>query len=174
MTGSPSEAAPLDDFPAAPLATAQGEVLDEWLDHNGHMNVAYYLLIFDRATDRFHALLGKNADYVRRSGCSTFALEMHLTYERELLPRAPYRVSTQLVDADSKRIHMLHRMFHANEGWLAATNESITMHIDMSARRSTPFPAEITERLERLRAAHAALPADGHVGRRVGIRRKSP
>ncbi|MDX5364742.1 MAG: thioesterase family protein [Pseudazoarcus pumilus] len=173
MTDHAANLSPLDDFPAELLLTAKGHVLDEWLDHNGHMNVAYYLLVFDRATDCFHALLGKNADYTRRTGCSTFALEMHLTYERELLPRAPYAVRTQLVDHDHKRIHMLHRMFHAEEGWLAATNESISMHIDMGARRSTPFPPEITTRLERLAAAHADLPDDGHIGRRVGIRRKS-
>jgi acyl-CoA thioester hydrolase len=68
---------------------------------------------------------------------------------------------------------MLHRMFHAEEGWLATTNESISMHIDMGARRSTPFPDEITTRLARLAAAHADLPQDGQVGRRVGIRRKT-
>ena len=171
MTVTAAEAIPLDAFPAEPLQTATGNVLDEWLDHNGHMNVAYYLLIFDRATDCFHALLGKNADYIRRTQCSTFALEMHLTYDRELLPRAPYEVRTRLVDADHKRIHMLHCMYHAEEGWLAASNESITMHIDLRARRSTPFPAEITSRLDALRSAHAALPPDDHIGRRIGIRR---
>lgn len=173
MTHAASSTQPLDHFPAEPLLTAEGEVLDEWLDHNGHMNVAYYLLIFDRATDCFHALLGKNAEYIRRTQCSTFALEMHLTYQRELLPRAPYLVRTRLVDADHKRLHMLHRMYHATEGWLAATNESISMHIDMQARRSTPFPDEILTRVERLRLAQAPLPPDDHVGRRVGIRRKT-
>lgn len=173
MTDSASQTAPLDTFPAEPLLTAEGCVRDEWLDHNGHMNVAYYLLIFDRATDRFHAMLGKNADYIARTRCSTFALEMHLTYARELLPRAPYKVLTRLVDHDHKRIHLLHHMQHGEEAWLAATNESISMHIDLTARRSAPFPAEISTRLERLASAHASLPPDEHVGRRVGIRRKS-
>lgn len=174
MTDQAADITPLDNFPPEALLTAQGQVLDEWLDHNGHMNVPYYLLIFDRATDRFHALLGKNADYIARTQCSTFALEMHLTYQRELLPRAPYKVLTRLVDHDNKRIHLLHHMVHGEEGWLAATNESISMHIDLSARRSTPFPEDITARLERLAAAHAGLPPDEHVGRRVGIRRKAP
>lgn len=174
MTDSASQTAPLDTFPAEPLLTAEGCVRDEWLDHNGHMNVAYYLLVFDQATDRFHALLGKNAEYIARTQCSTFALEQHLTYQRELRPRAPYVVRTRLIDHDAKRIHMLHRMFHGTEGWLAATCESISMHIDMTARRSTPFPEEITTRLTRLAAAHATLPPDELVGRQVGIRRKKP
>lgn len=171
MTGTACDVSPLGDFPAAPLLTAEGQVLDEWLDHNGHMNVAYYLLIFDRATDRFHALLGKNADYIERTQCSTFALEMHITYDRELRLNQPYLVRTRLVDADHKRLHMLHTMFHADEGWLAATNESITMHIDLATRRSAPFPPELGTRIDLLRAAHADLPADPHIGRRIGIRR---
>lgn len=172
MTRHPAPIEPLDTFPAEPLVSAEGHVLDEWLDHNGHMNVAYYLLIFDRATDRFLAMLGKNAEYIRRTQCSTFALEMHLTYDRELLPRSPYVVRTRLVDHDHKRVHLLHCMHHAEDGWLAATNESITMHIDMRARRSAPFPPEITTRLDALAAAHAGLPPDDHIGRRVGIRRR--
>lgn len=173
MTDHACGITPLDDFPPEALLTQQGQVLDEWLDHNGHMNVAYYLLVFDRATDRFHAMLGKNADYIARTQCSTFALEAHLTYQRELLPRAPYVVRTRLVDHDHKRIHMLHRMFHGSEGWLAATCESISMHIDMTARRSTPFPTEISSRLARLAVAQAGLPPDEYVGRRVGIRRRA-
>ncbi len=172
MTTSPAQIEPLDTFPAEPLVSAEGHVLDEWLDHNGHMNVAYYLLIFDRATDRFLAMLGKNAEYIRRTQCSTFALEMHLTYDRELRPHAPYEVRTRLVDHDHKRIHLLHSMHHAEQGWLAATNESITMHIDLRARRSAPFPPEITTRLDALAAAHAGLPPDDHIGRRIGIRRR--
>lgn len=166
-----SQPAPLDDFPPEPLATASGRVRPEWLDHNGHMNVAYYLMIFDGATDFFLALLGKNADYIARTRCSTFALEMHLSYARELHLDDPYAVRTRLVDADHKRIHLLHTMHHGEDGWLAASNESLTMHIDLAARRSTPFAPEILERIERLRTAHAGLPADDHIGRRVGIRR---
>lgn len=153
------------------LVTARGRVRDEWLDHNAHMNVAYYLLAFDQATDAFHALLGKDAAYIARTGCSTFALEMHLTYDRELKRDQPYTVRTRLVDADHKRIHMLHEMRHADEGWLAATNEAITMHINLAKRRSAAFPPDIQSRLEALREAHASLPPDEHIGRRVGIRR---
>lgn len=165
--------APLDTFPAAALETAAGRVIPEWLDYNGHMNVAYYLLIFDRATDGLHALIGKTSEYIQRTQCSTFALEMHLTYLRELRLDDPYVVRTHLVDADHKRIHMLHSMYHAEEGWLAATNESLSMHIDLTARRSKPYPPELMQRVERLQRAHAGLSPAEHVGRCVGIRKKS-
>lgn len=164
---------PLDSFPSTTLQTLSGRIRPEWLDYNGHLNVAYYLLIFDRATDCLHAMLGKTREYIERTQCSTFALEMHLSYSRELRSDDPYVVRTRLVDADHKRVHMLHSMHHAEEGWLAATNESLSMHVDLVARRSAPWPAEIFERVHTLQQAHATLPADEHIGRRVGIRRKS-
>jgi acyl-CoA thioester hydrolase len=158
--------------PAEPLETARGDVPAEWIDYNGHMNVAYYVLAFDQGTDHFLGTLGMDPDYPRREGGSTFALEMHVTYDRELKQGDPYVVHTQLIDADAKRIHMHHTMRHATEGWLAATNEVITMHIDMAQRRSAPFPAHIQPRVDALRSAHATLPRPATLGRLIGIRRK--
>lgn len=160
-----------DRCPAEPLETARGDVPAEWIDYNGHMNVAYYVLAFDQGTDRFLGTLGMDPDYPRREGGSTFALEMHVTYDRELKQGDPYVVHTQLIDADAKRIHMHHTMRHATEGWLAATNEVITMHIDMGQRRSAPFPAHIQPRVDALRSAHATLPRPATLGRLIGIRR---
>lgn len=152
--------------------TAKGRIRPEWIDYNGHMNVAYYVLAFDQGTDRFLADMGLDADYLRAGG-STFALEMHVTYDRELHLDAPYEVRTQLVDADTKRLHLFHRMFHAEEGWLAATNEVITMHIDMATRRSAPFPAVIQDSVDRMLTAHAKIPRPDGLGRAIGIRRRS-
>lgn len=152
--------------------TAKGRIRPEWIDYNGHMNVAYYVLAFDEGTDRFLADMGLDADYLRAGG-STFALEMHVTYDRELQLDAPYEVRTQLVDADTKRLHLFHRMFHAEEGWLAATNEVITMHIDMATRRSAPFPAVIQDSVDRMLTAHAKIPRPDGLGRVIGIRRRT-
>ena len=159
-------------FPSQPLETARGHVRSEWIDYNGHMNVAYYVLAFDHGTDRFLGMLGMDPDYPRREGGSTFALEMHVTYDRELKLDDSYVVHTQLIDTDTKRIHMHHTMRHATEGWLAATNEVITMHVDMAQRRSAPFPPHIQPRVDALKAAHAPLPRPDTLGRVIGMRRK--
>jgi len=161
-----------DRCPAEPLETARGDVPAEWIDYNGHTNVAYYVLAFDQGTDRFLGTLGMDPDYPRREGGSTFALEMHVTYDRELKLDDPYVVHTQLIDADTKRIHMHHTMRHATEGWLAATNEVITMHVDMAQRRSAPFPPHIQPRVDAIKAAHASLPRPDALGSVIGIRRK--
>ena len=80
---------------------------------------------------------------------------------------------TYLLDYDTKRIHYFHEMFHATEGYLAATNELITIHIDLSERRSAPFAEEMMERLEAMMQKHRHLPRPDKIGRTIGIRRKA-
>lgn len=161
-----------DRFLAATLPTAQGRVPTEWTDYNGHMNVAYYVLAFDRGTDGLLTVLGMDPGNVRLgAGGSAFVLEMHVTYERELRLDDEWSVHSQLVDADHKRIHLFHEMRHAREGWLAATNEVIAMHIDMESRRSAPFPPEVQRRVDALRETHAALPRPDALGQIIGVRR---
>lgn len=148
------------------------QVRDAWIDFNGHMNVGYYVVAFDEVSVEVLARLGLDETYRQTRQASTFALETHATYERELPPGAPYIVKTQLLDADHKRLHLFHEMFHAEEGWLAATNEVITMHIDMTQRRSAPFPPDVQEKIDALKAAHAGLPWPARQGRVIGIKHK--
>src|SRR3546814_339083 len=98
-------------------------VRPEWIDYNGHMNVGYYAVAFDLATEAVCAHLGVGEAYRQRAGASIFVVEAHATYDREVLEAAPLAFRTRIVDHDSKRIHLLHRMFHATAGYLAATNE---------------------------------------------------
>jgi acyl-CoA thioester hydrolase len=102
----------------------------------------------------------------------TFVLETHVTYDRELREGAPLRFTTQLVGRDAKRVHLYHEMFHAEQGYLAATNEVIVMNIDYATRRSAPFPVPVTARLDILEPLHAALPTPAKVGRVMGLKRK--
>jgi len=147
-------------------------VQPEWIDYNGHMNVAYYFLAFDHATDAFYDAMGCGERYKEDGNFSTFTLEAHITYDREVLEGDPLRFTTQLLDFDEKRLHYFHIMYHADKGYLAATNELIAMHIDMDRRRSAPFPPPILQRLAETRKRHAALPRPGQAGRVIGIRRK--
>lgn len=153
------------------LPTTHGRVLPEWIDYNGHMNVAWYVLIFDHATDALLARLGMDPAYVKRAQLSTFALEMHVTYERELVLDAPYTVHTQILDADTKRIHLHHEMRHGDEHWRAAGNEVMLMHVDMAQRRATPFPIDIQAHVTAMQSDHASLSRPDGLGRVIGIRR---
>ncbi len=156
----------------APLQIHQGTVLPEWIDYNGHMNVAFYVLAFDQATDTFFDYLGIGEEYKNKHNYSTFTLEGHITYDREVLEGDPLSFKTYLLDYDEKRMHYFHEMYHATKGYLASTNELMTIHIDMNIRRSAPFAPELSTRLEEIMAAHRALPRPEKAGRTIGIRRK--
>lgn len=147
-------------------------VRPDWIDYNGHMNVGYYVVAFDQATEAVCVHLGVGEAYRRRADASMFVVEAHLTYDREVLVDAPLAFRTRIIDFDAKRVHMLHRMFHAGEGYLAATNELMCLHVDLRARRAAPFPAEEMARLRALGEAHAAWPRPDGVGRSIGIPRR--
>ena len=124
----------------APFEVAGQTVRPEWIDYNGHMNVAYYVLLFDKALDQVFDRLGIGVEYVRATNRSVFALECHITYVRELSAGDPVRVTWQLLDADEKRLHYVMEMWHASAGFRAAVYEQIALHVDFDGRRASPMP----------------------------------
>ncbi len=142
-----------------------------WIDYNGHMNIAYYVLAFDKATDHMFDLLGLGAAYVAAQKASIFAVEAHVTYDREVVSGDPLLIRTQLLGCDAKRIHFFHQMYHAHEGYLSATNEIMGLHVDTAARRAVPFPAERAVVVEAAVQKHAALPQPPAAGRRISLTR---
>lgn len=156
----------------APLDIHRAVVEPAWVDWNGHMNVAYYVTAFDRASGAFMRNIGLGRNYVNNKLGMTFVLEMHITYDRELREGAPMAFKTQLLDRDAKRVHVFHEMFHAEQGYLAATSELITMNIDYATRKSGPWPAQAAERLEQIWAEHSKLPKPAKSGRVMGLKKK--
>jgi acyl-CoA thioester hydrolase len=147
-------------------------VRSDWIDYNGHMNVGYYLVAFDQATEAIHVHLGIGEAYRREHDASTFVLEAHVTYDHELLEGAPLAFRTRIVAFDSKRLHLMHRMFHAEEGFLAATNELMCLHVDLKQRKTSPFPDDAMARIREVGEAHARFGATDGAGRSIGIRRR--
>ena len=155
----------------APFTGSIKKVEDGWIDYNGHFNMAYYGVLFDRTCDEAFDLVGLGPDYIK-SGASFFTLEAHTTYVRELHAGDEVKVTVQLLDHDAKRLHYVQEMFHASEGWLSATMEAICMHIDMAAKKSAPFPDWMQEKIAAMHAAHKDCPVPPQVGHRIGIVRK--
>ena len=149
----------------APLETLRETVRAEWTDYNGHMNLAYFVLVFDLATDSFYSAFGLGEDYFKRTGHSTFAVESHTNYLAEALEGAAVRCTTQLLGFDEKRMHYFHRMYREADGVLAATMELMAVHVDLAVRRVAPMPDEIQDRLGRIFAAHAVLERPSQAGR---------
>jgi acyl-CoA thioester hydrolase len=153
----------------APFERFQGEVLPEWIDYNGHMNLAYYTVLFDQATDLLFDVLGLGLDYRRTTKMGTFVAETHNRYERELLVGARVRVATQIVAADDKRLYLAHEMFAQEGGHRTATQELMFLHVDLTLRRVSPFPEDLRRRIDAMATAHAALPRPDWIGRRIAM-----
>ncbi len=155
----------------APLSIHAETVRPEWIDYNGHMNVAYYALIFDHATDALLDLLDLGEAYMERDNLSLFAVDSRVVFLRELDEGTCVRCTTQLLDFDEKRLHVCHEMRHAEEGWTAAFCEWVLVHVDLGARRTAPIPEPALDRLARLKARHEGLPRPAVLGRAIGLRR---
>jgi acyl-CoA thioester hydrolase len=156
------------DIPA-PFDGYRDRVRPEWMDHNGHMNMGFYVVVFDFATDEFFRWIGLDASHRSRQRVTTFALEAHVTYHREVRVGDPLRFTTLLLGHDAKRLHYFHEMYHADENYLAATNELMSLHVSEATRRGAPMAPEILDRLRSIQAAHDRLPRPPQVGRRMGL-----
>lgn len=156
--------------PATPFSQATARVLPEWIDHNGHMNVGYYHVAFDTAAGPFFEWIGLTDEIRRAHHSSTFALESHLTFAREVREGDPLRFEARLIDHDAKRIHFYQEMFHGTEGWLAATYESLSIHMDMRTRRPAPMPEALQRRVAEVLDAHRSLPRPWQLGHVMSAR----
>jgi acyl-CoA thioester hydrolase len=153
----------------APFVSSRMRVEQHWLDYNGHMNMAFYHVLFDRALDEAFTLIGLGPDYVASRNASYFAAEAHVRYHRELTEGCQVRATLQLIDFDDKRLHCYLELRHAQDGWLSASAELLSLHVDMASRKVTPFPPDILTNLALLKAAHARLKTPADLGRRIGL-----
>jgi acyl-CoA thioester hydrolase len=170
MTG----AAGLDDKAlSAPFLSSVMQIEPQWIDYNGHLNMAYYNVMFDRAIDQLWLQLGIGPGYMKERHGSTFTAECHVRYLREIHLGDPVQVSVLLVAADHKRLHTFEELRHASEGWLSATSENMTIHIDMATRKTAPFPDDISARIDAVANAHAKVLRPEGIGRKITMPSKS-
>ena len=158
----------------APFETDRVSVRPDWIDYNGHMNVAYYIKAFDEAFDELYVTMGVDAAAVRRTGISTFTAEMHITYQREVKAGDRLRIATQLIDFDAKRMHFIQCMYHAEQGFLAATDEWLIMCVDLRQRKVVAFPEPLRAFLDATKRAHAAVLLPPEAGRRISLANARP
>jgi acyl-CoA thioester hydrolase len=156
------------DLPA-PFDRYRDVVRPEWIDHNQHMNMGYYLVVFDLATDEFFRWLGLDEAHRRQREVTTFCLEAHVTYHREVRAGDPLRFTTHLLGHDARRLHYFHEMYHAANGWLAATNELLSLHVSRATRRAAPMAPAVLARLADIQSVHDALPRPPQAGHTIGL-----
>lgn len=149
-------------------------VKPEWIDFNGHMNIAYYVAAFDLATDNLFRIVTPDIWDGDTFLGGFYAVEMHITYERELYEGESLRFTTQLLGVDDKRLHFFHRMYHAQDGYLAATNELLFLCVDRETRRAAPMAQHHFETWDKLVQRHALLPRPHQAGRVMSVKSRKP
>ena len=155
----------------SPFVSATMAIEKDWIDYNGHLNMAYYNVLFDRCMDEALDRLGAGAAYARERRMTIYTAEVHICYVQELHFGDVVTVSFQMLDHDEKRVRAFQEIRHV-DGWLAATSETLSLHVDMAGPKVAPFPADVLANVAAMRAAHAGLPMPERAGRSIGIRRK--
>lgn len=153
------------------LRLHRDRIRPEWLDYNGHMNEAFYVLVFSQATDEFMERIGIGEAGRRETGHTIYTLETHIAYLLEVGRWEPVTIATQLLDRDEKRFHLFHVMEHGETGDRLATAEMMLLNVDMAGPKAAPFAPPVKAALDGIFAAHEDLPRPKEAGRSIGIRR---
>ena len=155
-----------------PLQVHREQVQKECIDYHGHLNMAYYLLLFDHATDSFFDVIGLGEDYSQQTDGTTFTLEGHISYLREVREGDHLKFDTFVFDYDQKRIHYAHAMYHESKNFVAATNELVTLHVSQSKRKAAVIPGTALENLNKLKNSHQNLEKPPGLSRTMGLQQK--
>lgn len=158
----------MSEIDMAPV-TWRGNVLHEWVDFNGHLRDAFYLLLFSMASDNWMEVIGLDEAGRAATGHSLFTLEAHVNYLLEVREGVAVEVRTQLLGHDAKRLHLYHRLHRADDPTLLAGSEQMLLNVDMSLRRSAPFAASVLPRLQALAAQQRSLPVPKFAGRSIAL-----
>lgn len=151
------------------LITYETPVQADWVDYNGHLRDAFYLLIFSYATDAFMDRIGLDSDNRSASGHSLFTLECHLNYLHEVKLGTPVWVQSQVVGFDRKRLHLYHSLHRAGFDEPLAASEQMLLHVDLAGPRSAPFAAGTVEHLQAIVDEQHDLPAPTYIGQVIGL-----
>jgi acyl-CoA thioester hydrolase len=158
--------------PPTPFISRWIDVRPDWIDYNNHLNMAYYSVIFDLTCDDLWDWIGFGTEYIANRNHTTFAVEFHIRYLRELKLGDRVRSLIYMVDHDDKRFHIFQELYH-EDGWLAATGEGMTLHVNLAGPHVAPMQDPILSNINALYTAHATLPRPDGIGQKIGIRRKS-
>lgn len=161
-----------DDFHSPmPFTSKAADIEDSWIDYNGHLNMAYYLVMFEKAFDDFHYAFGVTEDYVKTRNMTTYTGQTKIDYLREVHKGTKLTATCQILNYDQKRIHTWQEL-QFEDGTVAATCETLTLHIDASGPKVAPFPADILNNIKTMADKHLRLQRPAKAGQPIAIRSK--
>ncbi|MEO8856269.1 MAG: thioesterase family protein [Burkholderiaceae bacterium] len=154
---------------SAGLTSWQGPIQVEWIDFNGHLRDAFYMLLFSYGCDGTLDHIGLDEAGRAANGHSTFTLECHVNYLLEVKEGAQVEVRTQLLAHDAKRMHVFLSLHLAGTEPVLACSEQMWLNVDMATRRSAPYAPAVLARVQALAEQHRALPRPAYIGRVIGL-----
>ena len=168
---------PLDgiDGPySVPFKMQEQTVKAEWIDYNGHMNVAYYTLAFDLSLDEFFEnILGLGPSYVARSKSGPYSLQAQYHYLDELLQGERFYVKVYVRDFNAKCLHIVMEMIHSKKNTLTAVCEQVLINVDLNTRRSVEYPDWAQERIRNISECFSNEIFPSQAGSSIGLRKKN-
>lgn len=153
------------------LQTLQTPVIKEWIDYNGHLNDANYLVIFTKASDALQNHLGLTLEHIQNTGETLFTVETHLAYVQEIGLGETVTITTQMLETDNKRMRIFHRMFN-DQNELLATVEMLFLCYNLLAKKVTNFSDMMVQSITILEAEQSQLPWPDNAGKGIGLKRK--
>ena len=157
---------------SSPYRTQNQLVLSDWIDYNGHMNVAYYTLAFDKALDFFFEdVLNIGPSFVEKNKEGPFALKASYNYFSELLEGENFFVNISILDFDSKRVHVFGEMRKDGSLELSAVFETVLMNMDLDKRKVKKYPDRVLElfNLFKLSLEQDKIPAE--IGKEITLKK---
>lgn len=149
----------------------EGPVLAEWIDYNGHMNDAYYVVAFSQAIDAFMLHIGLNESFRKEHHVSIYTLQSMVTYIKEVAEAEPILIQAQLLESDNKKLRLFMTMLHAETYDELANMETLLLHMDMKAHKAAPFLPQTQAQLDSLQASHNLLDAPQNAGKAIALKR---
>ena len=126
------------------LLTTQ-KIIKEWTDYNNHMNLSYYILVFDMGAEVFLSKFQMGEHSAKTTKKSTMVVETHTTYNNEVKEGEEVDVFISHLDHDKKRIHYKLEMYKKGTDILSATTEVLSLYIDLNLRKVAEFEDEKTK-----------------------------
>jgi acyl-CoA thioester hydrolase len=154
------------------LITYEGQVRQEWIDYNGHLNDACYVIVFSKAIDNLMDIVGLDKKNRDEHQISIYTIQSMIHYLCEVGLNEPLRVEAQLLDSDNKKLRVFFTMLHGETAVELATMETLLLHMDMSSRRSAPFLPHSQSIIDEIQQVHSELPMPALAGKSIQIRRK--
>lgn len=156
---------------STPVRTLDTTVIEDWIDYNGHLNEAYYLVIFTQATDGIQTHLGMTADSIKSDGFTLFTVESHIMYLQEVGLGKDVYVTTQILEYDNKRLRIFHRMYNTQDE-LLSTVEKLFVSYNLQQERVVNFDDAFAANIAKLVEQQGDMPAPEVAGKGIVLKRK--